>query len=79
MPVPYTNQANSGVEGYSYDATSITVRFHTGGTYRYTFASCGSADVLAMQRLADDGVKLCTYINQNKPAYASKTTAAKKK
>lgn len=72
MPAPYQNQANSGIEEYSFDATSITIRFNRGGTYVYTFASCGSAAVIEMQRLADDGIKLNTYINKNKPPYASK-------
>lgn len=72
MTVPYYNQAKSGIEEYSYDATSITIRFHSGGTYTYTFASCGSANVLKMIELANDGVKLNTFINKTKPPYASK-------
>lgn len=42
----------------------IDIRFHDGGTYRYDDRHPGIVHVLEMQRLADAGDGLNTYINR---------------
>jgi len=55
---------DSGVAAYECGPDSITIRFHHGGTYRYDGRHPGSEHVIEMQRLAEAGVGLNTYINQ---------------
>lgn len=62
----------TGISGYDYDATSITIQFTTGAVYTYTLASCGPTHLANMKRLADAQSGLQTYLNANKPKYASK-------
>ena len=55
----------SGIDAYEYEARSITVRFSDGGTYLYTYESSGECAIEIMKELADLGIGLATYINQN--------------
>ncbi|MGE5559672.1 MAG: hypothetical protein ACM3XN_01275 [Chloroflexota bacterium] len=65
MMRPYRDvNGDSGVEAYDYDEDSIRVRFKTGATYEYTYASAGRAHIEAMKRLADAGNGLNAFINQ---------------
>lgn len=66
------NNRRSGVKGYSFGDTYITVYFKSGGIYTYTFSSCSELDILNMKILAVENIGLNTYINQHKPGYASK-------
>lgn len=63
----------SGVRGYDYGDYYITVAFKKGGVYTYTYGSCSAEDVENMKFLAWQGAGLNTYININKPGYASKS------
>jgi hypothetical protein len=60
----YRADNDSGVAAYECGPGWILVRFHQGGTYRYDDRHPGAAAVLEMQRLADAGAGLNTYINQ---------------
>lgn len=62
----------TGVKGYDYDATSITLYFKSGSIYCYTYDSCGSGQVETMKRLADGQHGLNTYVTKNKPPHAWK-------
>lgn len=70
----YGNQAgNSGVLSYETGPDSITVRFVFGGTYVYSVASAGPANVQRMKELAAAGRGLSTFISTEvKERYASK-------
>lgn len=69
---PYRGaDGDSGIAAYESGPGWILVRFHRGGTYRYDATRPGAAHVRAMQRLADAGAGLNTYINQHvREAYA---------
>lgn len=56
---------DSGVAAYECGPGWIIVRFHHGGTYRYDDRHPGAPAVLEMQRLADAGAGLNTFINQH--------------
>ncbi|MDH5832855.1 hypothetical protein [Luteimonas kalidii] len=56
---------DSGVAAYEAGPGWILVRFHHGGTYRYDDTHPGPLHVMEMQRLADAGDGLNTYINQH--------------
>lgn len=58
----YQSADVSGVA--TYDAGWIVIRFHRGGCYRYDGCHPGALHVLEMQRLAEVGEGLNTYINQ---------------
>ena len=58
----------SGVSAYYTDDKSITVDFH-GKSYTYTNESAGKGTIEKMKTLADNGVLLNTFINQNKPGF----------
>lgn len=63
---PYRGaDGDSGVAAYESGPGWIVVRFHRGGTYRYDDTHPGRLHVLEMQRLADAGDGLNTYINQH--------------
>ncbi|MNK25526.1 hypothetical protein D3C87_438520 [compost metagenome] len=64
---------STGVLGYDYDNSSITLHFKTGSVYVYTIASCGLTHLSNMKKLADSQSGLNTYVTKNKPAYASKS------
>ena len=66
------NNRRSGVKGYSFGDTYITVYFKTGGEYTYTYSSCSVLDIENMKVLAFENSGLNTYINQYKPGYARK-------
>jgi hypothetical protein len=53
------------VAAYACGPGWILVRFRRGGTYRYTAAHPGALHVMEMQRLAEAGDGLNTYINQH--------------
>jgi hypothetical protein len=58
-------QVDSGVAAYEWGPGWIAIRFHHGGTYLYDATHPGAGQVLDMQRLADAGEGLNTYINQS--------------
>ncbi len=58
---------NSSVVAYSYDATSITVKFQQPNNsgkliYHYTNNSAGPRNIEEMKQLADAGIGLNSYI-----------------
>ena len=61
----YHGGDGSGVAAYACGPGWILVRFHRGGTYRYDGRHPGALHVLEMQRLAEAGEGLNTYINQH--------------
>lgn len=67
------NNSRSGVRAYDFGDYFIVVAFKTGGVYTYTYGSCSAEDVENMKFFAWQGVGLNTYININKPGYASKS------
>lgn len=56
---------NSGVVAYASGPGWILVRFRDGATYRYDGRHPGAVHVLEMQRLAEAGTGLATYINRH--------------
>lgn len=63
---PYRDiSGDSGVAAYEIGNGSITVQFSRGGTYLYDSSAPGAAHVAEMQRLAQAGDGLNTYINQH--------------
>lgn len=60
----YGSARDSGVAAYDSGPGWIVIRFHHGGTYRYDDRHPGAGHVLEMQRLADAGDGLNTYINR---------------
>ncbi|MEN1958140.1 hypothetical protein [Luteimonas changyuni] len=60
----YGAARDSGVAAYDAGPGWIVIRFHHGGTYRYDDRHPGAEHVLEMQRLADAGDGLNTYINR---------------
>ena len=62
---PYrTADGDSGVAAYECGPGWIHVRFRRGGTYRYDSGHPGAPHVVEMQRLAEAGDGLNTYINR---------------
>ena len=62
---PYQGRdGDSGIAAYAYGPGWIDIRFRHGGTYRYDDRHPGAAHVLEMQRLAESGDGLNTYINR---------------
>jgi hypothetical protein len=75
MPLYKNLAGDSGVLEYESGLGSIVVKFRKGGTYVYDENRPGSAHVAEMQRLAESGKGLCTYINTHvRKNYASKLT-----
>lgn len=56
---------DSGAAAYECGPDWIRIRFHHGGTYRYDARHPGLENVVEMQRLAESGSGLNTYINQH--------------
>ena len=71
---PYKDiHGNSGIAAYEIGRGSITVRFFDGGTHLYDASAPGAAHVAQMQRLAQIGDELNTYINKYvREAYAAR-------
>ena len=57
---------DSGVHSYDYGDGWIHVRFSDGVTYEYQSSKIGAAHISIMQRLADSGDGLNSYINTNR-------------
>ena len=55
---------DAGIRAYEIDEGAITIQFEDGSTYRYTDAVTGADHILEMQRLAEAGEGLTTYINR---------------
>jgi macrodomain Ter protein organizer (MatP/YcbG family) len=70
----YSNfSGNAGVQAYQAGSNYIDVQFDDGAIYRYTYSSASKEAVEEMQRLAEAGKGLTTYINRYvKEAYAAK-------
>ena len=63
--IRYANRGgDSGVDAYRLGSDSICVRFTTGATYSYTYASAGSGNIEEMKRLAQQGEGLNSFINR---------------
>jgi hypothetical protein len=61
----YKNRSgDSGVVAYDIDAGSITILFRGGDRYLYTIESAGAANIAEMQRLANAGRGLCSFISR---------------
>jgi hypothetical protein len=62
----YKNRSHeSGVVAYEIRRGSIIVKFIGGETYLYTDKSAGADNIAEMQRLAEDGAGLSTFISQH--------------
>lgn len=71
---PYARlSANPGVTEYDDGPDFIRVRFAERTIYTYTNSSAGPSAVQEMNRLAEAGKGLSTYIAHNDPPYESKT------
>ena len=57
---------DSGVVAYEISDGSIEVQFSDGSVYLYTNDSAGGANIEKMQRLAEDGEGLTSFINRLK-------------
>ena len=63
---PYrAGEDDSGIVAYACGPDWIDIRFRHGGTYRYDDRHPGALHVMEMQRLAEAGDGLNTYINQH--------------
>lgn len=58
---------DSGVIAYELGPATIVVEFQGGEKYEYTGQSAGVAVVATMQRLAESGRGLSTFIAQHRP------------
>lgn len=65
MPLYRNINGDSGVYSYELGLGSITVQFDHGGSYLYTNASSGASHISEMQRLAQSGDGLNSYINRH--------------
>lgn len=66
-------EGGSGVLAYENGKGFIKVKFVDGRTYTYTFKSAGKAAIAQMQKLAESGKGLSTYISQHvKEKYADR-------
>lgn len=64
---------DSNVVAYQVGADSITVQFNDGSIYVYTSRSAGVANLAELQRLAQAGQGLNSYINRYvRKGYAQK-------
>lgn len=77
MWLRYKNlSGNSGVQLYDYDNVAyswIKITFIDDSVYEYTDDSCGWMTVMEMIELADRGIGLNRYINDNQPEYTDVT------
>ena len=61
-----SNTANSGIVGYVYTKTSISIKFHSGDIYRYDLSeSLEKGQLETMIALAKAGKGLNGYLNAN--------------
>ena len=61
----YQNLGNrSGIAAFAIGDDYIDVKFHSGMTYHYSYASAGADRVEHMKQLALQGQGLCTYISK---------------
>lgn len=61
----YQNKSgNSGIAGYEFGETSITIYFKDGGVYLYSARNPGSGFVTQMKLLAKNGFGLNSYISR---------------
>ncbi len=73
MPIYMNLGGDSNVASYEEGADFIRVTFKAGGTYEYTNASAGAANIAQMKILARAGQGLSSYISRYvRKAYASK-------
>jgi len=64
---------NSGIRSYNFEKESITIEFADGSTYLYNYKTNGQRAIEIMKGLAEKGVGLTTYINQEvRDQYARK-------
>ncbi|GEP50449.1 hypothetical protein FNO01nite_11210 [Flavobacterium noncentrifugens] len=64
---------NSGIKAYQISQQSIRIAFSDGSVYLYNYASNGKRAVEIMKGLAEKGIGLTTYINQEvRDQYAEK-------
>ena len=63
--MPRYGHANSGILSYECGPDWIDVRFKSGARYKYTAASAGTHNIEEMQRLAERGKGLSTFISQH--------------
>lgn len=61
----YRSASGSGVEAYECGPGWIVLRFHDGSPYRYDARHPGALHVMEMQRLADAGEGLNSYVNRH--------------
>lgn len=62
---PYRSTGgDSGIVAYACGPGWIDIRFRRGGTYRYDGRHPGALHVMQMQRLAEAGDGLNTYLNR---------------
>ncbi len=63
--VPYKNRGgDSGVTAYEIGQSSITVQFKDGALYLYNNQSAGPTNITEMQRLAEVGQGLNSFIGR---------------
>jgi hypothetical protein len=56
---------DSGVVSYELGPGAIAVEFSNGDVYVYTNRSAGKSNIAQMQKLAQEGCGLSTFISQN--------------
>jgi hypothetical protein len=62
----YENRSHeSGVVAYEIGRGSIIVKFINGEKYLYTSKSAGAQNIARMQKLAEDGAGLSTFISRH--------------
>jgi hypothetical protein len=61
----YAGRGDSGIAAYEIGPGWIKIRFTDGGTYLYDDSAPGAVHVREMQRLAQSGEGLNTYINKH--------------
>ena len=73
MHLYHSSNHDTGVIAYQNGADHIAVQFKDGTMYLYTNISAGPANIIQMQKLAEAGEGLTTYINQHvKERYEAK-------
>ncbi len=73
MPIYRDINGDSGVYSYELENGSIKVQFEGGSSYLFTNTSAGANHIVEMQRLAQSGDGLNSYINRHaRKNYAQK-------
>jgi hypothetical protein len=62
--MPRYAHADSGILSWECGPDWIDIRFHSGARYKYTAASAGMHNIEEMQRLAETGKGLTSFINR---------------